>query len=148
MTTYAQLVDYFEGLTATVTGLTMVRVGDDEAIIEFQNSQIRYPVLWVETPSVRFTGAGDANPAKRFRFALVTLINEPKKTNSEANAKLSDALALMEAVYGEILNHAETTDDFTLVLNDADSEPVRRWSGDNCYGWRMEIELEIERDEC
>jgi hypothetical protein len=147
MTTYSDLIEYFEGFVNVIPDLQVVRVGDDEAIIEFQNSQIKYPVLWVETPSVRFTDPGGV-PAKRFRFALVTLWNEPKKTTQEANQKLSVALELMEVVYNKILNDAENSDCFVLVLNDSDAEPVRRWSADNCFGWRMELDIEIERCEC
>jgi len=147
MTTYSELVTYFESLPNLVQGLAAARVGDDEAITELQASRIKYAMLWVETPSVRFVSPGDV-PAKRFRFALVVLINEPKKTNAEANGKLSASLELLERIYAYILNDAETTDQFVLVLNDAESEPIRRWSGDNCYGWRMEIEIELERCEC
>lgn len=147
MTTYNDLVAYFDGLPAKIAGLTMVRVGDDEAILELQSTRIKYPVLWVETPSVRFVDPGGV-PAKRFRFALVTLLNEPRKTSAEGNKQLSDALALMELIFAQILNDAESTDEFVLVLSDADSEPIRRYSADNCYGWRLELELEIERCEC
>jgi len=147
MTTYSDLVEYFEGFENVIPDLQMVRVGDDEAIIEFQNSQIKYPGLWVETPLVRFTDPGGV-PAKRFRFALVTLWNEPKKTTQEANQKLSLALELMEVVYAKILNDAEISDEFVLVLEDSDVDPVRRWSADNCFGWRTEVLIEIERCEC
>lgn len=147
MTTYSELVAYFEALTSHVAGLSLVRVGDDEAIIELQNTRIQYPALWVETPSVRFTDPGGV-PAKRFRFALVVLVNEPKKTAAEANLKLSDTLALIELVYAQILNDAEALDEFVLVLRESDASPITRWSADNCYGWRMEIDIEIERCEC
>lgn len=147
MTTYNELIAYFQGLRDIVPAIEFVVVGDDEAIIEQQNTRVKYPALWVETPSVRFVDAGGV-PAKRFRFALVVFTSEPKKTTEEANSKLSLMLSIMEQLYARIYTDAETCEEFVLVLNDADNEPVRRWSADNCYGWRMEIDIELERCEC
>lgn len=148
-TTYSELVTYFEALPATVTELQGATVGDDEAILNLQNSQIRYPHLWVETPEVLFGGLGDADRVKRFRFALVVIENEPIKTNAQANAKLSDTLAVLEKVYARIIADAEDDDaNFTLVYKDEALDPIRRWSGDNGYGWRGNIEIELERCEC
>lgn len=147
MTKYSELITYWETMPSLISGIGAVRVGDDEAIVELQNTRITYPILWVETPTVRFVNPGGV-PAKRFRFAIVVLINEPKKSTTEANTKLSNALEIMELVYAQVYNDAEAGDDFLLVLDDTDNEPIRHWSADNCYGWRMEIDIELERCEC
>lgn len=148
MTTYNDLVTYFEALPDTVAALKGVTVGNDEAILDLQNSRIQYPHLWVETPEVVFTGLGDANPVKRFRFALAVIENDPAKTNAQANAKLSATLAVLEQVYARIIADAEDPGDFTLVYKDEALDPIRRWSGDNGYGWRGTIEIELSRCEC
>lgn len=147
-TTYSELVTYFEALPVAVTALESVIVGDDEAILSLQNAQVRYPILWVETPEVVFAGIGDADPVKRFRFAITVVENEPLKTNAQANAKLSDTLAVLESVYNQILADADDPGNFTLVYKDEALDPIRRWSGDNGYGWRGTLEIELERDEC
>lgn len=146
--TYADLVDYFQtDMLAAVTDLKGVTVGADEEILNLQNSRIRYPHLWVETPDVGFRGT-DHNPAKRFRFSLVVLTNEPAKTNAAANAALSAMLTLAEQVWAQLLADADAGD-FDLVLDEAGGQPVRAWSGDNGYGWRLEpVSIDLPRCEC
>lgn len=148
LTTYAQLVDYFQSsLPAKVTGINGVTVGYDEAILNAQNTQIKYPHLWVETPDVSFQGTDD-NPSKRFKFAIVVMTNENKKTNPAANTALSVMLELCERVWSRIL--ADSDDGmFDLILDATGAQPVRQWSADNCYGWRMEpINIDLPRCEC
>ena len=147
-TTYSELVTYFEAMPTVVTDLKSAIVGDDEEILNMQNSRVRYPVLWVETPEVVFAGLGDADRVKRFRFSLAVVENDAIKSNEKANAKLSDTLAVLEQVYARIIADADDPGNFTLVYKDEALDPIRRWSGDNGYGWRGSIEIEIERDEC
>lgn len=147
-TTYSELVTYFETMPTVVTDLKSAIVGDDEEILNMQNSRVRYPVLWVETPEVVFAGLADADRVKRFRFSLAVVENDAVKSNDKANAKLSDTLAVLEQVYARIIADADDPGNFTLVYKDEALDPIRRWSGDNGYGWRGSIEIEIERDEC
>lgn len=144
--TYAELVAYFEAMPTHVTALKGATVGDDEAILNMEASQIVYPHLWVETPAVRFTGLGDT-PAKVFDLSMTVLLNEADKTNPAANAALSTALGIMERVYAQIF--ADEADGlFCVALRDEELEPIRRWSGDNGHGWRGGISIEMPRCEC
>lgn len=146
MTTYSELISYFENFSAIIQGLNGVTVGNDEAIMDLQNTQIRYPHLWVETPDVRFVGT-DENPAYRFNFGLVIIDNDNLRTNQAGNTKLSAMLDLAAKVYEKILKDSDD-DCFDLILNDNEGDPIRQWSGDNAYGWRIQISLEIPRCEC
>lgn len=145
METYADLVAYFENFPASLPAIRKAVVGDDEEIFSQQPLRAQYPMLWVETPEVLFAGDDD-NPTTRFQFALVVFTNENQKTNQQANIELSEMLALLEQVYAKVYEDAAApTDTFSLILKNSQAAPVRRWSADNCYGWRLEITLELPR---
>lgn len=145
--TYQEIVDYLHALPDHIAGLRGATVGADEDIFNLQNTRIQYPHLWVETPDVRFTGT-DANPEIQFRFSMVVVTNEPKRTNPEANAALSRTLKMMEKIWAKLLDDADG-DLFDLLLADSDALPVRQWSGDNCFGWRLEpVTIVLPRLEC
>ncbi len=146
MTTYNELVDYFEAMPSMIPGIKSVTVGADEEVLATQNSRIKYPHLWVETPMIRFTGT-DENPATRFSLGLNLIAAEGYKTNPEANKRLSETLNLMTSLYAQLLADSDA-DLFDLILAPADGDPIRRWSADNAYGWRLELAIEIQRLEC
>lgn len=144
--TYAQLAAYFAALPTVITDLKGATVGNDEAIEDLQNTRIRYPHLWVETPSLRFVGTDD-NPATRFAFSIAVITNDPLRKPEEANTKLSQTLEILKSVWARLLQDADEGE-FDLVLNDADGEPIRAWSGDNDYGWRLDVRIDLPRYEC
>ena len=146
MTTYSELVDYFEAMPSMIPGIKSVTVGADEEVMASQNTRIKYPHLWVETPMIRFTGT-DENPAIRFSLGLNLIAAEGYKTNPEANKRLSETLNLMTSLYAQLLADSDA-DLFDLILSPADGDPIRRWSADNTYGWRLELAIEIQRLEC
>lgn len=146
MTTYNELIAYFETMPVLVPGVKGVTVGNDEAIMSLENSQINYPHLWVETPGIRFTGT-DENPGIRFSFGLVIIDQENQKTPAEGNNKLSSMLSLLTQVYNQLLADSDA-DLFDLILSDNEGDPIRQWSGDNAYGWRLDVQIEIQRVEC
>ena len=145
-TSYNDLVAFWENMPSIVVALRGATVGEDEEIENLQNTRVQYPHLWVETPEIDFVGTDD-NPASRFHFNVAVIANDPIRTNKTANALLSDLHAILSAVFTQVLI-ASDAGDFDLILKDERSDPIRRWSGDNVFGWRMTITLEIHRDEC
>lgn len=146
MTTYNELVTYFETMPALIPGIKGVTVGADEEIFTLQNTRIKYPHLWVETPAIRFTGT-DENPAIRFDLALNLIANEGRNTNPAANSKLNETLNLLTLLYAQLLADSDN-DLFDLLLQPNAGDPIRKWSADNAYGWRLEVVIEIQRLEC
>ena len=145
-TNYSDLVAYFEGLPVSVTTIKGVTVGDDEAIESLQNSVINYPHLWVETPEIMFVGTDD-NPASRFNFNIAVLVQATVSDRSAENTALNTAYNILTAIYARLLADSDAGE-FDLVLKDYNSDPIRKWSNDNLFGWRTQITLEIYRNEC
>lgn len=146
LASYNELVEYWQNMPSYVTTLQGATVGDDEEIENFQNTRIRYPHLWVETPDIDFVGT-DINPASRFNFTIAVIANEAMRTNKTENALLSDLHSILSEVFARVLADSDAGE-FDLILRDEKSDPIRKWSGDNVFGWRMNISLEIPRSEC
>jgi hypothetical protein len=144
--TYEQLVAYFRALPTVVSDLKGATVGHDEDIEGLQNTRILYPHLWVETPEVKFVGT-DYNPATRYYFSISVITNEPLQKPEEGNAKLSATLMVMQSVWARMLEDADE-ELFDLVLQDGDGDPIRQWSADNAYGWRLRVAIDLPRYEC
>jgi hypothetical protein len=144
--TYAELVTYFEGLTATVTGLNGVTVGADEELLDQQSSRIKYPHLRVDTPEIRFVNE-DENMATQYTFRMYVMTNGPTKTNKEENQRLSDMARLCERLIRRLWQDADA-DKFDIIQGDKTGDAIRRWSGDNCLGWWFSITIQLYTDEC
>lgn len=146
MTTYNEIVAYLESIPALIPGIKSVTVGADEEVMSLQNSRIKYPHLWVETPAISFVGT-DHNPGIRFDLGINILAGEGLKTNKAGNTRLSETLNLLSLLYTQMLADSDN-DLFDLILKSDAGDPIRRWSADNVYGWRLEISIEIPRIQC
>lgn len=144
--TYLELATYFEGLTASVTGLKGVTVGADEEMLNQQATRIVYPHLRVDTPEFRLVDDDDT-PRTRYTFTMFVLTNEPSKTNREANIKLSAMATLCEQILKQLYEDADAGK-FDLVTGEKQGDAVRQWSGDNLYGWWFTVVIELYSDEC
>lgn len=144
--TYLELCTYFEGLTTTVTDLKGVTVGADEEMLNQQATRIQYPHLRVDTPEFSLVDDDDT-PRTRYKFTLFVLTNDPKKTNAEANIKLSAMATLCEKIIKRLYTDADAGK-FDLVTGEKQGDAVRQWSGDNLYGWWFNIIIELYSDEC
>lgn len=144
--TYIELVAYFEGLKDTVNGLKGVTVGADEEMLDQQGSRIKYPHLRVDTPEIRFINE-DESMITQYTFRMFVLTNGPTKTNAEENQKLSDTAKIAERIIRRIWQDADA-DKFDVVNGDKAGDAVRKWSGDNCFGWWFSVSIQLYTDEC
>lgn len=150
MTTYKELADYLEALPNDVPGLKQVTVGRDEEELSLQSSGIIYPHLRVDTPDLVYGNDGE-NPITRYNLRFFLLDALPEQGNYALETQtLSDLEAMMRAIYNKIWDDADSTPPiFDLVLNtNRASEPIRKWSGDNCFGWVMNISIELYTATC
>jgi len=144
--TYKQLVDYFEALPAAINGLNGATVGADEALLSEQPTQVLYPHLRVDTPTIRFVN-DDQNSATRYTFRVFVLMHDPMATNDTANQILSDMATLAERVLRKIQTDA-SDDLFDLLTGDKDGDAVRAYSGDNLFGWFFTITIDLYTEVC
>lgn len=144
--TYIELVNYFIGLTTTVTALKSVVVGSDEDELNQQNSRIEYPHLRVDTPEITFRNE-DENQVTRYTFRMYVLTNEPRNTNEDQNTKLSAMATLAQQIHKRLWTDADAGL-FDLVWGDRQGDAVRAWSGDNLFGWWFSVVIDLYVDDC
>jgi hypothetical protein len=142
LNTYQQLVDYFIALPTNVPGVAQVTVGADEEELNAQTNYIKYPHLRVDTPSITFVG-NDENPGIRFGCRIWLMKTVPEVSNyQKENEALSEMLTLLRKVYRQIQADADA-DTFDLVISENSGDVVRRWSGDNLFGWYLDLQIDL-----
>lgn len=138
------LEEYLEGFKSALADLAEVVFGDEEEILNRQNSRIKYPCMWVETPQVSLIGDP---PARQFKFGLTFLYNVPKDDNRLERRRRSEALDLAERAWRK-LEDDEECGLFQLDSIRTDGEPISKWSGDRDTGYRFEVRLTTGREDC
>lgn len=147
MTTYIELVDYFLNMPTRVAGINQVTMGADEEELSMQSNSIQYPHLRVDTPVLDFLTQKD-NPRTRYTFQAAVMTNVPAQTDYIAeNKALSDTEILLRNLIREM--HFDADNElFDLIDSGKKATPMRRYSGDNLFGWIMEISIELYTSTC
>jgi len=137
--TAADLRDYFQAL-ATALSCSFV-YGNSERILNRQHSQLTYPVLWLEVPDIQMIRDGGLK--RRFFAAFTFLSNADWDDEAGQNARLDEMYLLTEQALQTL--QASATDnyppgfDFDMEMSRSEYKP--KWSADDDWGWRTEIEL-------
>lgn len=142
--TLSQLEDFFADFPDTITELASVEFGDEAEILNRQNSRIKYPVMWVETPTVTFTH----EPAGvQYAFPISFLANVPRGAGAEERAARSAMLVLAQRAWARLVA-GEAEGLFQFVRNEEEGDAILKYSGDNDTGWRFVARLVVGRDDC
>jgi len=137
--TASDLRDYFQAL-ATALGCSFV-YGASDRILNRQNSQLVYPVLWLEVPEIQMIRSGGLK--RRFSSAFIFLSNADWDDEAGQNARLDEMYLLTEQALQTL--QASATDNFPpqfdFDMESASSQHKPKWSADDDWGWRTEFEL-------
>jgi hypothetical protein len=148
MTSYAELEAYWLALPAQVPALKLVTVGRDEQALDNQTAPglVLYPHLRVDTPSITYLN-DDEGEATRYTFQIFLLAPENTNMPRTENAVLSSMEQVLRSVYRRLWIDADAGL-FDLVKGPAEGDAIRAWSGDNCFGWTMKIQIVLYVGEC
>ena len=139
-----ELETYLEGFKPAIAALASVEIGDEEEILNRQNSRIKYPCMWVETPAVSLISTP---PGRMFKLAITFLYDVPKKDRKQERQRRSIALDIAEKAWTK-LEDDEETGLFQLDSTRTEGDPITKWSGDNDTGYRFELTLTTGRNDC
>lgn len=114
--------------------------GDSERIINRQLSNLRYPVLWLEVPSIGLSRNGGL--IRTFRSAFLTLTDKALDDWEGQDNALDEMHSLTEQVLQRMQADSEELPvPFLFDMAGAQSEYKAKWSPDDDWGWRTEFEL-------
>jgi len=142
--TLIEIEDWLATMPTKVPVLKEVVFGDEQEILDRQNSRIKYPLMWVETATPTFL---TSPPATRFRFALTFLQNVASADNRRERIARSEMLTAAEAVMLE-LERGQDEGRWQFEPGGNEGDALLKWSGDRDTGWRFEFSLTVGRDDC
>ena len=148
LTSYNDFTTYWNGMPTAVPAIKTVTVGADDELLDMQSGpHINYPHLRVETPSITYVDQDEIEKT-RYRFRIFILQNVTDSALIEQqNAALSATEAILRSVYRRLWVDADANK-FDLLAGDPNGDNIQHWSGDDCYGWYMEITLEFYVGTC
>lgn len=136
MKTPGDLQAMFKGLADSLQ-ISFV-YGSSERILNRQSSNLNYPVLWLEKPTIRRLRSGGYK--RIFTGGFVVLIACQPDDYDAINQAQDDSDYLTE----KVLNRLEWAAEQGLLefdRADCESDPMEGWSADADTGWRTEYRL-------
>jgi hypothetical protein len=139
---YGDFITYLKELGENHIDIQSVVIGDYEDIIERERTDISYPCLWVETPSVRYAGDNDA-VREIYQGAIVILINNGSYHDP---AVVFENLKTTFNIAREFLWRISLYENKMSITN-RQLDAIATLGNDNDQGWRFSFEIHQEFDE-
>lgn len=109
-------------------------------IIAGSRSDITYPCLWLETPTLGFEEKDGTAPLGKRKCAFVVLQSVPADDYAAQDAGWAEAEDIALQVLSYMLKDRKARQ-FAFSLNEHGLEPIATLTVDNEIGWRLEFEL-------
>jgi hypothetical protein len=138
--TYSSFITYIKALGAAHKSIKTVIHADYEDILTRERTGIEYPVLWIETPTVRYAGDNDA-VREIYEGAIIILKNTNDNDPVEVEQNLKDTFAIAR----DFLFRMALYDNKMSITNKR-LEAIATLGNDNDQGWRLAFEMEMEFD--
>lgn len=135
--TLSEIEQELQDIASKMGSIKSCVFGDEEEILNRQNTQMQYPCIWIETPSVRLN-VGDG--ADRFHFNITFLQNAPNGDSKAARSARSRMLEIAREFWQALLQQSDEST-FMVDSEQSEAEPIVRWSGDGDTGWRMPVSI-------
>lgn len=130
--------DYFKAI-ATGLGLSF-EYGASERILNRQSSNLNYPVLWLEKPTMRRMRSGGYKVT--FDSAFVVLIGCSPDDYEQIDRAQDTAWQFTEKILQKITADADGPPSlFEFDTATCESDVVETWSADCDTGWRTEFRI-------
>lgn len=146
--TPADLKAYFAAVAADLGA--SFEYGNSERILNRQQGDLVYPLIWLEVPEVSLRREGTL--FRRFEAAFVCLENKEPDDYAGQDDALDAMHTLAEKVLQRLLADSEALPvPFIFDMAGARSEYKGKWSADDDWGWRTEFMLDgaaCENEDC
>ncbi len=138
--TLLTFIDYFRQLAAAHLGIKTFVHGAAGRIIAGARSELEYPVLWLETPTLGLTDKDGTAPFGQRHGAFVVLHSASTTDYVDQDAKWASTEAIALDVLSR-LRRDRNARKFTFDLNGGLLEAVATLTAAGEIGWRYEFTL-------
>ena len=139
--TYETFTQYLHDLGASHVDIQDVVMGDYEDIISKERTTLRYPCLWIETPSVSYEGDEDAL-REIYEGSLVVLQNGSNMDIDIQKANLNQTFLIARDILFRFCLR-----DNLMPIRGARLDAIATLGNDNDQGWRFGFRLDMLFDE-
>ena len=143
---FSDFVGYFRKLASEHTAIKSFVHGASERIISQTRSELSYPCLWLETPSLKIA-ASDADIQGWRTSAFVVFTNSPADDYDEQDALWQQTEQIVLDILARIKRESRSLQ-FKIDLNSVQIDPIHTLFVDNDYGWRVEFQTDKSLDFC
>ena len=142
--TLSEFETYFLNFTTDIPELAQVLIGDEEELLNLQNSRVKYPLMGVGTPTPSFL----YDPAATvFEFPFIFLKNVSKDSPEAQRAARNEMLIIAQKAWAR-LERGESEGLYEFIRNRDEGDAIMKYTGDNDTGWRFVARLKVGRDDC
>lgn len=142
--TLTEFETFFLTFPTDIPEIAQVLIGDEEELLNLQNSRVKYPVMGVGTPQPAFLYEPAATV---FEFPFVFLMNVSRDTPEAARAARNDTLIIAQKAWAR-LEAGEAEGLYEFQRNRDEGDAIMKYTGDNDTGWRFTARLKVGRDDC
>lgn len=133
---YGDFITYLKDLGNSHVDIKAIVIGDYEDIISRERTDIQYPCLWIETPSVRYDGDNDS-VKEIYEGAIVILHNGSNIDPQVVAANLASTFLIARDFLFRISLY-----DNLMSITRRRLDAIATLGNDNDQGWRFSFEIE------
>lgn len=137
ITGFAAFVGYFRKLSEEHTELQSFVHGASERIISESRSDLKYPCLWLETPSMRLSD-NQAQVNGYRETAFIVFHDAPTGDYDKQDELWAKTEQIALDVLARMLEDSHKLP-FRIDLSTVQMDPIHTLFVDNEYGWRVEF---------
>ena len=146
MTNIIELKDYFQAIVQQYIGRSgqfstkkiFFKFGTEEFVLNTANSQVDYPLFWLEVPDATMDDRG--TDTKTYSFAFVIITDAPADAEIEELNALKTTEAIVDDMISRIKRDSEKNE-FKADISKFKSEAIMNYEGDNLWGWRVSMNI-------
>lgn len=140
---YSDFVGYFRTLASEHVDLKDFVTGGAERILNRQNSNISYPVLWLEYPDISIRDGY----LTRYQGAFLVLAAAPADAQDQEDENLDTCQSIIQDIIARMVDDADNGL-FEFDMSGVSIQYKGNWGGDNDWGWRVEFALDGTACDC
>jgi hypothetical protein len=133
---YEGFIDYIKDLGDAHADIQSIVIADYDDIITRERTDLQYPCLWIETPTVRYRGDNDS-VREIYEGALVILQNGSNLDPDIVASNLKETFIIAREFLFRIALYENK-----MSITNKELSAIATLGNDNDQGWRLSFDIE------